>query len=72
MKTMALAWLRQNQRYYHVADATSGEPPLHIPPKTMKVSSTVMTARIWDNKIKGQDDAEDEDYYLQNSGAEES
>ena len=35
-------------------------------------SSTVMAARIWGNRIEGQDDAEDEDIYLQNSGAEGS
>ena len=36
-----------------------------------KVTSTVMTARISDSRVKGQDDAEDEDNYLQDSGAEE-
>ena len=36
-----------------------------------KITSTVMAARIWDNRIEGQDDAEDEDNYLQDSGAEE-
>ena len=37
-----------------------------------KVTSTVMTARISDSRVKGQDDAEDEDIYLRNSGAEGS
>ena len=38
--------------------------------KYEKVTSTVMTARIWDNRIEGQDDTEDEDIYLWKSGAE--
>ena len=37
-----------------------------------KVTSTVMTAGIWGNRVEGQDDAEDEDIYLRNSGAEGS
>ena len=37
-----------------------------------KITSTVMAARIWGNRIEGQDDAEDEDIYPRNSGAEGS
>ena len=44
-----------------MADVTSGAPQLHIPLKNMKVTSIVMTTRIWDNRIKGQEYAEDED-----------
>ena len=37
-----------------------------------KITSTVMTARIWGSRIEGQDDAEDDGIYLRNSGAEGS
>ena len=38
MKMMALGCLRQDQRYYPVADATSGVLQLHLPLKNMKRS----------------------------------
>ena len=38
MNMMALGWLRQDQRYYPVADATSGVLQLHLPLKNMKRS----------------------------------
>ena len=39
MKMMVLGWLPQDQRYYPMADATSGVLQLHLPLKNMKVSS---------------------------------